>query len=85
MQRFTKKTGIAAADYSQEKRLHLPKAFRHLRRKCPIIVIEPPIAFLPGLDSLTPELFAKKFTNQRMRIEIPTTVRIFPSEKSRSS
>jgi hypothetical protein len=32
---------------------------------------EPPVAFLPGVCSLTPELFAKVFTNERMRIEIP--------------
>jgi hypothetical protein len=48
-------------------------------------MIEPPIAFLPSLGSLTPELFAKVFTNERMRIQMPTIVRIFASEESSSS
>jgi hypothetical protein len=46
---------------------------------------EPPIGFLPSLGSLTPELFAEVFTNERMRIEMPRIMRIFPSEESCSS
>jgi hypothetical protein len=85
MERFTKQTGVAAANYRQEKWLHLPKAFRQLRRKRSIIVKEPLIAFLPSLGSLTPELFPKVFTNQRMGVEMSRIVRIFTSEESCSS
>jgi hypothetical protein len=41
-----------------------PETIRQLRRKRSIIVKEPPVAFLPSLASLTPELFAKVFTNE---------------------
>ena len=61
------------------------KAIRQLGRKRSIIIIEPPIAFLPSLRSLTPKLFAKVFTNKRMRIQMPRIVRIFRSEESCSS
>jgi hypothetical protein len=50
-----------------------------------IVVIEPPIAFLPRLGALTLELFAKVFTNQRMRIEMPRIIRIFSGKESCSS
>jgi hypothetical protein len=46
-------------------------------------MIEPPIAFLPSLGLLTPELFAKVFTNQRMRIELARIMRIFSGEEFR--
>jgi hypothetical protein len=85
MERVSKQTGIAAADHGQEKRLHFPKAIRQPGRKRSIMVKEPPIACLPSFGSLTLQLYAKVFTNERMRIEISSTVRIFPSEKSRSS
>jgi hypothetical protein len=44
-------------------------------------VKEPPIAFLPGLASFTPELFAKVFANERMRIELSRMMRILGSEE----
>jgi hypothetical protein len=50
-----------------------------------IIVEEPPVAFLPSVCSLTPELFAKVFANERMRIKLPRIMRIFSGEESRSS
>ena len=53
------------------------KLFWQLRRKRSIIVIQPPVAFLPSIRLLTPELFAKVFTDKRMRIEMPRIVRIF--------
>jgi hypothetical protein len=56
-----------------------------LRRKRSIIFIETPVAFLPSLGSLTPQLFAKVFTNERVRIEMPRIVRIFPGEELCSS
>jgi hypothetical protein len=68
MQRFAIQTGIAAANYRQEKWLHVSKAFRQLLRKCSIIVKEALIAFSPSLGSLDPKLFAKVLANQRMRI-----------------
>ena len=85
MQRFAKQTGIAAADYCQEKRLHLPETIWQLRRKRSIVIIEPPIAFLPSLGLLTPQLFAKVFTNERMRIQLPRIVRVFAGKESCSS
>jgi hypothetical protein len=48
----------------------LSKTIWQLRRKCLIIVKEPPITFPPRIRLLTPELFAKVFTNERMGIEI---------------
>jgi hypothetical protein len=47
--------------------------------------IEPPIAFLPSVRLLTPELFAKVFTNEGMRVEMSRVVGIFGSEESCSS
>jgi hypothetical protein len=44
------------------------------------MLIEPPIAFLPSLGSLTLKLFAEIFTNERMGIQIPRILRIFGSE-----
>jgi hypothetical protein len=49
------------------------------------MIIEPPIAFLPSLGPLTPELFAKIFTNERVCIEMPRIMRIFPREELCSS
>ena len=40
-------------------------------------MIKPPIAFLPTLSLLTPKLFAKIFTNERMGIQMPRIMRIF--------
>ena len=40
-------------------------------------MIEPPITFVPRIRLLTPELFAKVFTNERMRIEMSRIMRIF--------
>jgi hypothetical protein len=48
-------------------------------------VKEPPVAFLPSLGSLTPELFAVVLTNKGMRIQMPTILRIFASEEFCSS
>jgi hypothetical protein len=47
-----------------------------------IIVKEALIAFLPSLGSLTSKLFAKVFTDQRMRVEMSRIMRIFTSEES---
>jgi hypothetical protein len=85
MERFAKQTGMTAADDCLEKRFHLAKGLRQLGRNSSVIVKEPPIGFLPGVDSLTPKLFAKVFTNERVRIEMPGVVGIFPSEESGSS
>jgi len=49
------------------------------------MIIEAPIAFLPSLASLTPELFAKVFTHERMGIEMPRIMGIFSREESCSS
>ena len=76
---------MAAANCCQEKWLHLPKTVRQLGRKRSIIVIEPLIAFLPSLGSLTTKLFAKVFTNERMRIQMSTIMRIFSREEFGSS
>src|SRR5580704_8657699 len=84
MQRFAKKPGTAGADGGQEKRFHFPEIFWQLRRKRSIITVDPPIAFLPRLGSLTPELFAKVFANERMSIQILGVVRICGSEQPRS-
>ena len=46
-------------------------------RKRSIVLVKPPIAFLPGFGSLTLELFTKMLTNERMRIEISGIVWIF--------
>jgi len=64
MQRISKQSGIAAANDGAEERLHLPKTIRQLRRQRSIIMVEPPITFLPRRGLLIPELFAKVFTNQ---------------------
>jgi hypothetical protein len=48
-------------------------------------MIKPFIAFLPSLGPLTPELFAKEFTNEGMRIQVPGIVWIFPSKQPCSS
>jgi hypothetical protein len=85
MQRISQQTGIAAADNGQEKRLHLPEAFRKVGRKRSIILEKPPVAFLPCFGSLALKLFAKVFTNERMSIETPRIMRIFSREESRSS
>ena len=61
------------------------KTIRQLGRKRSIIMIEPPIAFLPSVRLLSPQLFAKVFTNERMRIEIARIVRIFSCEEPCSS
>ena len=45
-----------------------------------IVMKEPPITFLPCIRLVTPELFAKVFTNQRMSIQLPRIVGIFGSE-----
>jgi hypothetical protein len=50
-----------------------------------IVVIEPPIAFLPRLGALTLELFAKVFTNQRMRVQLSSILRIFLGKEFCSS
>jgi hypothetical protein len=49
------------------------------------MVIKSAIAFLPSLGSVTLELFAEVFTNERMRIQMPRIMRIFSSEESCSS
>jgi hypothetical protein len=85
MQRLSKQTGIAAAHYRQEKWFHLPKTIGQLRCKRSIIVKEALITFLARIRLLAPELFAKVFTNERMRIELPRIMRIFSGEESCSS
>jgi hypothetical protein len=85
VQRLSKQTGIAAADDGREKRFHLPETIWQLRRKRLIILIEPPITLFPGIRLSTPELFAKVFTNQRMRIEMSRFVRIFSRKELCSS
>jgi hypothetical protein len=57
---------------------------RELWRERSIIIIEPSIAFLPSVLLLTPKLFAKVFTNERVGIQIPWIVRIFPGQELRS-
>ena len=49
MQRLPKQSGIAAADNSQEKRLHFPEIIWQLRRERLIMIKEPAIAFFPSL------------------------------------
>jgi len=49
------------------------------------MIIEPPVAFLPRGRLLNPELFAKVFTDEWMRVELPRVVRIFASEETCSS
>jgi hypothetical protein len=68
MQRFAKQSGIAAADYSQAKWLHLPETIRLLGCQRSIMIVETLIAFSPRFHLLTPKLFAKVFTNERVRI-----------------
>jgi hypothetical protein len=45
-------------------------------------MIEPPVALLPGFGSFALKLFAKVFTNERMRIQLPRIMRIFSGEES---
>src|SRR6516225_8163019 len=82
MELFAIQTSIAAANDGREKGFHLPETIRQLRRKRLIVVIEPPITFLPGLRLLTPELFAKILTNQRMGIQLPRIMRIISGKES---
>jgi hypothetical protein len=49
------------------------------------MVKEPPLTFPPRIGLFAPELFAKVFTNQRMRIEMPRIIRIFSGKESCSS
>jgi hypothetical protein len=81
MQRLPEQTSITATDHGQEKRLHIPETIWELGRKRSIMIVEPPIAFLPGLRLLTPQLFAKVFANQRMRIKLPRIMCIFSGEE----
>jgi hypothetical protein len=46
---------------------------------------EPPIAFFPSVRSLIPQLFSKKLTNKRVRVQILRITRIFSSEELCSS
>src|ERR1700722_12896755 len=85
MQRVPKQTGIAAADDGGEKGFHLAKTIRQLWRKRLIVMKEPLIAFLPRSRLLTSKLFAKVFTNERVRIQLPRIMRIFSCEESCSS
>jgi hypothetical protein len=85
MKRLAKQTSIAAADDGQEKGLHFSKDIWQRRRKRSIIMIEPPITFLPSVSPLTSKLLAKVFTNEWMRIEMSRIVWIFSREESCSS
>src|ERR1700747_2236372 len=85
MQRLSKQTGVAGADHCGEKGFHLSETIGQLRSKGPIIVVEPPITFLPSIRLLTMELFAKRLTNQRMRIQLSGIMRILSGEEFRSS
>jgi hypothetical protein len=85
MQRLAKQASIAAADDGQKKWLHFAEAIRQLGRKRSIIVIQPPVTFLPGIRLPIPELVAKVVTDKRMNIEMPGIVRIFSREESCSS
>src|SRR6476659_3643627 len=78
-------TGVTAADHCQEEWLHLFESLRQLGRMRSIVIEEPAIAFLPGLVLFMPKLFAKVFTNQRVRVQLPAIVRILRREKSRPS
>jgi hypothetical protein len=49
------------------------------------MIVEPPIAFLPSVHSLTPNLFAIIFTNEGVRIQMTRMVAIFGSEEPCSS
>jgi hypothetical protein len=66
-------------------RLAMPMACRQRRRNRSIVIVEPLIAFLPSLKSLTPKLFAKIFANERMGTQLPRILRIFPGKQSCSS
>src|SRR6476620_10227059 len=77
MQDFAIQTGMTAADCCQEKGLHFAKGLGQPGRKHLIEVIKPPVAFLPSVGPVISQLFAKVFTNERMRVELPTIVRIF--------
>jgi len=46
------------------------------------MIVEAPIAFLPSLSALIPELFAKKFPDKRVRIEMFSIMRIFARKES---
>src|SRR5215469_587523 len=85
MQHLPKQTGIAAADNGQKKRLHFPKIIWQLRSERSIMIKESTVAFLPSLGSLTPKLFAKVFTNERMGIKMARIAWIFSGKESCSS
>ena len=62
--------------------IRVAKVIRQLGCKGLIIVIEPPITFLPRLRSLTSKLFSKVFPNERVRVQMPRIVQIFSGEES---
>jgi hypothetical protein len=72
--------GAASSIASRASEVRFAGCIRQLRCKRSIIVKEPPVAFLPGIRLLNPELFAKVFANQRMPIEISRIKRIFARE-----
>jgi hypothetical protein len=78
-------TDIAAVNCRQKKWLHFPEIIWQLRGKRPIIIVEPPVAFLPRVRSLTLKLFPKIFPNERMCIQLARIMRIFPNKESCSS
>jgi hypothetical protein len=45
-----------------------------------IIIVKTLIAFPPSPGPLSPKLFAKIFTNKRMRIQVPGIMGIFSSK-----
>jgi hypothetical protein len=49
------------------------------------MMVEPPIAFLPALSLLAPQLFAKVFAHERVRVEVPRAMWIFAREEPCSS
>jgi hypothetical protein len=49
------------------------------------MMIEPLVTFLPSFGSLAPQLFAEVFTNEGMRVELPTMMLVFLGEESCSS
>jgi hypothetical protein len=53
-----------------------------LGSKRSIKIVEPPIGLLPSLRALASQLFAKVFSNERVRIETPRITRIFPGEEA---
>jgi hypothetical protein len=55
---------------------------KQLRRQRSIVMVEPPIGFLPGFGPLISQLLAEVFTHQGMRVQLPRIMRVFPGHDS---